>query len=566
MRAIRILLPIGLLFFCASSLAATTIHVPADQPTIQAGIDAAMEGDTVLVADGTYTGDGNRDLDVGGVNLVVMSENGPYSCIIDCEGSLTDEHVGFQFKSGESTESVLQGFTIKNGFFFRGGAIVCDASSPTIENNILVFNKATGFGNLGGGGIGCYNGASPIIRDNTIAWNSATNYGGAIWCAWDYCSPHIVGNTIMRNYAGWEGGGIDFIFSSPTIEDNLIVENTAHLNCGGIAFGWSCNPTIIRNNTVIGNTSETGGSGGIGFANDTHPTITGNVITRNVAATTCGGVGFITDCDPDISGNVIAENRAEIGCGGIGFGTNCNPTLTGNTITGNSAGEAGGGIGMEENSNATIMNTILWNNDAPLGKELYIEADPTPSTLIISYSDVEGGEELVYVAEGCSLMWGEGMMDEEPMFVLPDKQDCRLLWDSPCIDTGCPDSLDADGTVCDMGSHFFDQDDFLTLYITPDDMWTGPGGQLGVTYTAINRWDQPEFFWALSQVLLPGGAAVNVVGPDRFTLPGNNTVQVHLNHPVPMATPVGVYEYWSRIGILPPELYDEDSFTFWIID
>ena len=73
--------------FCAIRINATTIHVPADQPTIQAGIDAAADGDTVLVADGTYTGDGNRDIDFGGKSIVLKSENGPVLTVIDCEGN-----------------------------------------------------------------------------------------------------------------------------------------------------------------------------------------------------------------------------------------------------------------------------------------------------------------------------------------------------------------------------------------------------------------------------------------------------------------------------------------------
>jgi hypothetical protein len=117
-----------------------------------------------------------------------------------------------------------------------------------------------------------------------------------------------------------------------------------------------------------------------------------------------------------------------------------------------------------------------------------------------------------------------------------------------------------------MGAHCFDQDDFLTLYVTPDRLWTRPGDEIGVTYTAINRWEQEAEFWCLSQVLLPGGDALNVLGPDQYALPAHYTAQVHVNHYVPNVTPPGVYEYWSRIGVLPLEIYDEDSFKFWVIE
>ena len=68
------------------------IYVPGDQPTIQAGINAASDGDTVLVADGTYTGDGTRDIDFGGKAIILQSQNGAENCIIDCEGTEQDPH------------------------------------------------------------------------------------------------------------------------------------------------------------------------------------------------------------------------------------------------------------------------------------------------------------------------------------------------------------------------------------------------------------------------------------------------------------------------------------------
>ena len=118
-------------FFPASRADAATIRVPSEQPTIQAGIDASVNGDTVLVADGTYTGSGNKNLDYEGKAIVVMSENLADVTVIDCE----DSGRGFYFHSGESSDSKLEGFTIINGDSGYGGGIYCcDSSSPTISH------------------------------------------------------------------------------------------------------------------------------------------------------------------------------------------------------------------------------------------------------------------------------------------------------------------------------------------------------------------------------------------------------------------------------------------------
>lgn len=61
-------------------------HVPTEYPSIQLGIDAASNGDTVILSDGIYTGNGNRDINFNSKSITVTSENGPDNCIIDCEG------------------------------------------------------------------------------------------------------------------------------------------------------------------------------------------------------------------------------------------------------------------------------------------------------------------------------------------------------------------------------------------------------------------------------------------------------------------------------------------------
>ena len=149
---------------------ADIIHVPDDYGTIQAGINAASNGDTVLVADGNYSGSGNVNIDFGGRAIVVMSENGPENCIISC--AYTGR--AFYFHSGETSSSVLDGFTVQNGISSYGGGMNITSSSPLIMHCIIANNNGTY-----GGGIYISSG-SPIIVNCTISGNSATN-GGAVY-------------------------------------------------------------------------------------------------------------------------------------------------------------------------------------------------------------------------------------------------------------------------------------------------------------------------------------------------------------------------------------------------
>src|SRR5437762_13858813 len=99
---------ISVVFIAAASIAApslraqNTIHVPADKPTIQAGIIAAANGDTVLVAPGTY----HENIDFQGKAITLVSEQGASTTIID--GGLANPVV--TFKTSEVNSSVLKGF------------------------------------------------------------------------------------------------------------------------------------------------------------------------------------------------------------------------------------------------------------------------------------------------------------------------------------------------------------------------------------------------------------------------------------------------------------------------
>ncbi len=490
MRQIGLLVAAGIAATC-SVATATIIRVPQDYPTIQTGIEAAVNGDTVLVADGVYTGEGNRDIDFGGKAILVTSRHGPETCVIDCEGFSVDPHRGFYFHSGEDSSAVVKGFTITNGYASgsgeqsSGAAVLCvSASSPTIEGNIIIQNRA-----YNGGAIRCFYG-SPAIKGNMITGNKAYN-GGGIAC--HHSSPTIEGNTITRNTAEVAGGGIYCISSSPTIEGNEIMRNTVAWRGGGISCWESSSPTIWGN-SIIGNTSHYAG-------------------------------------------------------GGIYCWNQSSPVIGGNTITANSANHYGGGISCSFYCQVSVLNTILWEDIGSSGQE--IDVDGT-SSVEVSYSDIEGGWE------------GEGNVDADPMFVSSDHRDYRLLWDSPCLDSGHPDSLDPDGTRSDMGSYPFDQSTPLTVYLTPDDTFIVRPSELGVIYTLINIEPDPWTFWLRSDVIMPEEKSYQgtpILGPLKVTLKGGWTVQRYITHRVTGRTQPGTYTYTCQIGLPPDQIIDTDSFS-----
>jgi pectin methylesterase-like acyl-CoA thioesterase len=87
-----------------------------DFATIQEAIEAAVDGDTIELADGIFTGECNRDIDYGGKSITIMSQSGdPEACIIDCGGKEGERHRGFYFQSGEDENARLEGVTIRNG-------------------------------------------------------------------------------------------------------------------------------------------------------------------------------------------------------------------------------------------------------------------------------------------------------------------------------------------------------------------------------------------------------------------------------------------------------------------
>jgi len=192
-----------------------------EYPTIQSAIDAAVDGDVIKLTNGTFTGDGNRDLDFLGKAITVRSHSGvPALCTLDCEGSAAQPHRGFIFRSDEGAESVLHGLTIAGGHAEFGGAILGEDGAPTLDTCVFSDNQASL-----GGAIYCGE-FRPTISGCEFLDNIATSYGGAVFGN-SGSNPRFTHCTFIRNSAGYKGGGAYCKYMVPIITNCTFADNAA---------------------------------------------------------------------------------------------------------------------------------------------------------------------------------------------------------------------------------------------------------------------------------------------------------------------------------------------------
>jgi len=216
----------------ASALAQNTWFVPDDFPTIQAGIDGSVNGDTVIVRDGTYF----ENINFNGMAITLKSENGPTTTMID--GNQMGSVV--RIESGEGSDSVFEGFTVTNGSALEGGGMYCYGASPTLENCTFTNNTALYYG----GGMFCYH-SSPTLENCTFTDNMASN-GGGMYCYSYYSSSPTLTNCIFINNMADDGGGMLCIDSSPTLDNCTFTNNTATRWGGGMYCYFSSSPTLTN--------------------------------------------------------------------------------------------------------------------------------------------------------------------------------------------------------------------------------------------------------------------------------------------------------------------------------
>jgi hypothetical protein len=280
------------------------LHVPNQYGTIQEAIDDSNDGYKIVVAIGTYRGDGNRDIDFKGKAITVRSinpndANVVASTIIDCQGSISDQHRGFYFHSGEGANSVVDGLTITNGWgpfemgepFEEsvGGAIYCNNGSPTIRNCIITDNMASGpadpFSWVEGMGAGVYCRDANIILDNCLIRDNGALPG---WSAPTF--PETLG-----------GGGIYVSGGTATIENCTISNNAAGV--GGAVIG-SGNQINLVNCLISGNIAFWGAAAKV----DTNSVITNCTIVYNECTQRDGVVDCTTLADIVIDNCIIWGN------------------------------------------------------------------------------------------------------------------------------------------------------------------------------------------------------------------------------------------------------------------
>jgi len=358
--------------------AANTIRVPQDQPTIQAGINAAAAGDTVIVAPGTYL----ENLNFSGKATTVISAQGPAATIID--GSSHGPVV--TFSSGEGPTAVLSGFTMQHGSAsfgpYDGGGISIRNSSPTISGNWIMNNVAAD----GGGGISSSFG-SPVIRGNTISNNAQTagysgGTGGGGVNITGSSSAQIIGNTIANN--SWntaDGGGVSlFAAGNPVIENNIIRGNSAYGKGGGIALQNQSDASIIQ-----------------------------NIVDNNKAGAAGGGIYWL------------------VPSGARG------PLLVNNAIVNNTSPQGAAIMADGFDGQTQIINNIVV---VAAGQAIYCGNFGSAIPLIV-YNDVVAADVVSRFAGSCTDLTGiNGNISADPLFVSPSTSDYHLQTRSPAIDAG----------------------------------------------------------------------------------------------------------------------------------
>jgi predicted outer membrane repeat protein len=372
-----------------------------DFNTIQAAINGTVDGDVILLTDGEFAGDGNRDVYFLSKAVTVRSQSGNAgACIINCEGTDAEFHRAFMFVNGEGPESKVWDITIRNGYGDDGGAVFCLDSSPAFSGVVFVDNTS----DQQGGALYCLN-SSPYISSCQFNSNIAFDHNGGAISLWD-SSPHISSCVFDGNETAARGGGI-----YATGDSELFVVDCEFAN----------NYAAVHGGAVYMN----------GLANVGAQPLFGNCMFDSNSCLELGGaiVTIWTSARLEVC-TIINNTAGEAGaiwCGG----SSAAPELYNCTLA-NNHGNAVGGIYCNDNSEVTLARCIVANNEP--GAAIYLADN---SYAYLECADLWGNE----------TDWGAGISDQlgingniwlDPEFCGAEMDDYTIASSSPCAPFTAP--------------------------------------------------------------------------------------------------------------------------------
>ena len=314
----------ALLLIIPVSTTALTRHVKADgtgdAPTIQGAVDLCASGDTVLVAPGTYRGDGNRDVVVEWMGIAILAESATDSTVIDCEADDIFQHGAFLFKNTAGSECSLEGITI---IYSYGYAVACDSADVRMDN------------------VHCALGGA-----NAPPGESGTR--SIVDCADSDLSIH--GCTFNDNH------GTIVVVSRSTVHLDyceLCSNSSSLMFCLYLQEG---SRVTLENSTISHNSSCITDVSGPGILSNAYLKIRNCRLTDN-RGTTASVINFSSADSLVIEDTEIMDNRTDPGYACIKIRSSPNVLITGSTIAGNDAHVIEMGY-----STVTIEHTAIYGN------------------------------------------------------------------------------------------------------------------------------------------------------------------------------------------------------------
>ncbi len=365
--------------FSFTTLPVMEVFVPADFNTIQEAIDSVWDGDIVTVSDGLYTGEGNRDISFRGYAITLRSENGPENCGIGCQGDSTHYRRAFYFRNGENQNSVLDGFTITNGYAqYEGGAIKCDNSSPKIKNCNFQSNSAISFG----GAVFNVNNSRTILQ-NCIFRENEIRPGG---------------------WYGYGGAAVANVYDSDCVLNECSFINNNSGKCGGAVYNLYSD-TELTNCSFIGNVCIY--HGGAIYNNQSNSIVVNCLFNDNIANTECGGAIYNRNGDLEVINSTLTANEADCRSGGIaGLGYNL----------------------------VAVKNSIIWANSVNGVQDM--NAQVNAATLDVNYCCIQSLDEQLLGEHNLNI--DPLFIDSNGLDNIQGTEDdnLRLSAFSPCLDAG----------------------------------------------------------------------------------------------------------------------------------